>query len=242
MEFLVFQLYGPLAAWGEIAVGEHRWSGLHPGKSAILGLLAAALGIRRHETAALAPLADGYGYAVQVQLPGELLRDYHTTQVPERVGKRRFHTRRDELLHDTLGTILSQRDYRMDGLWRVALWAREGAPYSLAQLAEALQRPRLAPYLGRKSCPLALPMNPQVMTEAGTLRQALEDYPNSPLLPEPGTRWDGTLFWEELSPEQAGVGAPMLHVRRDRPLDRTRWQFTTREEFSAATQPKEGES
>ena len=49
MECLLFRLYGPLASWGEIAVGESRHTAVYPSKSALLGLLAASLGIRRDE-------------------------------------------------------------------------------------------------------------------------------------------------------------------------------------------------
>ena len=48
-EYLVFQLYAPLASWGEEASGEIRHSATVPTRSALLGLLAAALGIRRDE-------------------------------------------------------------------------------------------------------------------------------------------------------------------------------------------------
>ena len=43
MEALIFQLYGPLASWGAPAVGETRPSSDHPGRAALLGLLASAL-------------------------------------------------------------------------------------------------------------------------------------------------------------------------------------------------------
>ena len=114
--FLVFRLYGTMAAWGDIAVGEQRPSTPHPSKSAILGLLAAALGIRRHEDDKHQSLADGYGYAVRVDAAGVLLRDYHTTQVPESTSRlRHLRTRRDEtrdrsnLLHRTLHPRLPRR-------------------------------------------------------------------------------------------------------------------------------------
>ena len=48
-DFLVFQLYGVLAAWGDIAVGEYRPSLGHPTKSAVTGLLGAALGVDRSD-------------------------------------------------------------------------------------------------------------------------------------------------------------------------------------------------
>ena len=48
-EYLMFRLYGPMASWGDIAVGEYRPSFAHPSKSAVMGMLAAAVGLRREE-------------------------------------------------------------------------------------------------------------------------------------------------------------------------------------------------
>ena len=50
-DYLVMRLYAPLASWGEIAVGEVRHSANYPSKSALLGLLGAALGVRRDDDA-----------------------------------------------------------------------------------------------------------------------------------------------------------------------------------------------
>ncbi|HLD44337.1 MAG TPA: CRISPR-associated protein Cas5, partial [bacterium] len=49
MDYLVFQLRAPLSAWGETAVGEYRPTSNYPSNSALLGLLAAALGIDRED-------------------------------------------------------------------------------------------------------------------------------------------------------------------------------------------------
>lgn len=236
-ELLLFQLYGPLASWGEPAVGEYRPSATHPGKSQIAGLLGAALGITREREDELAALAAGYGLAVRIDAEGELLRDYHTTQVPPARRGRRFATRREELAVDDLYTILSQRDYRVEAAWTCALWLREGAPRSLAELAEALRRPRFALYLGRKSCPPALPLNPKII-RADTLKAAFSAYaPDTrlkPLLVEGRRRY----FWEEPLPAGLGTGfgaQERLWVvpRRDRPISRRRWQFATRDEHHA---------
>ncbi len=48
-QYLVFQLHGPMASWGVDAPGEVRHSHELPSRSALLGLLLAALGIRREE-------------------------------------------------------------------------------------------------------------------------------------------------------------------------------------------------
>ena len=110
MDILVFRLYGPMASWGEIAVGEIRHTANYPGKSAIIGLLGAALGIARDEEEKQQQLQQGYALAVELLTGGNLLRDYHTTQVPDSVGKFTYRTRRDELIlgKERLGTIVSQ--------------------------------------------------------------------------------------------------------------------------------------
>src|SRR3954452_22752570 len=81
-DILTFALAAPLAAMGEIAVGERRGSWTRPGRSAVLGLIAACLGIDRDDEEAHAALESGYGLALRLQSLGPLLADYHTAQVP----------------------------------------------------------------------------------------------------------------------------------------------------------------
>src|SRR5207248_2871156 len=113
-----------------------------------------------------------------VDAPGVPLVDYHTTQVPSTGtgrNRRQFATRRDELTavpRPELNTILSRRDYRVDALYTIVLWARSVAPHLLAELAARLHQPTFALYLGRKSCPLALPLAAQVVT-ADNIRHAM---------------------------------------------------------------------
>ena len=186
MDYLLFRLYGPLASWGEIAVGESRHTASYPGKSALLGLLAAALGIHRDEEDRQLALASGYQFAVKVISTGHLLRDYHTIQVPDSVGDIVYHTRRDELIigKNRLGTILSSREYRCDALSLVAVRALDSAPCSLHELRDALLRPKFHLYLGRKSCPLATPLKPLIRPANG-FGQALDEYPTGPLYVSP---------------------------------------------------------
>ncbi len=177
MDYFLFRLYGPLASWGEIAVGESRHTAGYPSKSALIGLLAAALGIRRDEEQKQQALAEGYQFAVKVLSTGRLLRDYHTTQVPDSTGSVHYRTRRDELIigKSRLGTILSSREYRSDAFSLVAVKPLEAAPYTLAKLAEHLLEPRFHLYLGRKSCPLAAPLNPCIKT-GNSFGQVLDEY------------------------------------------------------------------
>ncbi len=249
--YLVFRLYGAMASWGEIAVGEFRPTSDHPGRSAVLGLLGAALGIRRDEEDRLRALADGYRIGVRLDQPGQLLRDYHTSQVPASgTGRssRTYRTRREELMApaDLVSTVLSTRDYRCDSAATIAVEAMPGAPYSLDELVAALAHPVFVLYLGRRSCPPGLPLEP-VTVEAGSLIDALAAADTrsvaarflQPLSrakrfgPPPAHR----LFWEDGM--EAGLSDGVQSVpRRDHPLSRRRWQFRDRTEHQAALAPR----
>jgi hypothetical protein len=81
-----------------------------------------------------------------------------------------FRTRREELAAPDLGTILSRRDYHVDLAVFVALWPREAAPrWSLKAVAEAMREPQFVPYLGRRACPLMLPLSPEIEVAADRL-------------------------------------------------------------------------
>jgi CRISPR system Cascade subunit CasD len=236
MDFLLFRPYAPLASWGEVAVGEDRPSHDYPGRSAVLGLVAAALGIRRDEQSRLDALSAGLGLAVAVYSGGHLLRDYHTAQVPSasQMKKRPHRTRADELAlpRADLNTILSKRDYRQDALSVVMLWRRsDAADVSLADIKQALLTPQFVLYLGRKSCPPAVPLRPQIIA-ADTLMDAVAraDFP-----PIDGLRGVDQLqrfaFDEDLPVPLGQVDATVFSVtRRDQPGSRRRWQFSDRTE------------
>jgi len=235
-EYLLFRLYGPLAAWGDIAVGEYRPSFAHPSKSAIIGLLAAALGIRRDEEEKQKSLAESCKFAVRVDSMGVLLRDYHTTQVPSSQRERMHYTRRSELAESDLNTILSSRDYRCDAVYTIAITVDDGSPFSLHQLASALEKPVFILYLGRKSCPLALPLHPQTVN-AVTLKDALLAMPTPDELAVIIPRGDVNVFWENEA--ASGVELQQIITRRDEPRSRRRWQFADRRENCGALR-KEG--
>lgn len=226
--YLVFQLYGPLASWGDIAVGEYRPSFAHPSKSAIIGLLAAALGIRRDEEERQNSLAASCSFAVRVDAMGVLLRDYHTTQVPSAKKDITHYTRQSELAKkDELNTILSSRDYRCDAAYTVAITVANDAPYSLDELASALAKPVFTLYLGRKSCPLATPLHPQIVN-AATLRDAMATVPPIVELNDIISKADANVFWEGNT--ESGLACQQVITRRDEPRSRKRWQFSDRRE------------
>ncbi len=245
---LLFQLYGPMQAWGEIAVGEIRPSALHPTRSGVFGILAAALGIRRNESDRLEALRDGYDFALRIDGPGSAMLDYHTIQTPRNRKKRVFYTRRDEtgpLLEpgEDLNTILSRREYLTDAVFTVCLQShKDSAPYSLSILAEALKKPRFTPYLGRKSCPAGIPFRPMVITGANR-DEAFASYPADANLAAIGFDSSPT-YVADTSPEKHHAAQ---FTRRDFPAHFTRRQFNTRTEYrfkqaSLTQQEESGES
>ncbi len=256
MDTLVFRLYGPMLSWGEVAVGESRHTASHPGRSALLGLLGAALGIRRDDEDGQLALARSYRFAVKQLSAGLLIRDYHTTQVPDSVGKFRYRTRRDELVigRERLGTILSSREYRTDSLALVAVRAEDNAVASLNKLVDALRKPHFQLYLGRKSCPLAAPLSPQLIEGVFHWMDAFSEYAMLPILlsgngvaesrdavPKRDRYWlslpsQPTYYWEGDIADLAKPGAEFAPsqvqtlIRHDQPRSRRRWQFNPRQE------------
>lgn len=237
-EFLTAALIAPVAAFGSIAVGERRQTWDRPGRSAVLGLIGACLGLEREDDEAQLALAQDYGVALLCSAAGRLLADYHTAQVAPTRGKRRFATRADELRSPDLATILSRRDYRT-GAWHLAaIWARTTTPrWSLSQIAEAMRNPGFVPYLGRKSCPLGLPLAP-LLDDAPDPGVALARRHQS----GPETRFrhlaerSSTAFIAR--DEWNGSFDPALvrrrEYRRDQPRSRRQWQFDLRPEVIEA--------
>lgn len=234
--FLTFVLAAPLGAMGSLAVGERRSGWDRPGRSAVLGLIAGCLGLERAAEADHAALSAGFGLAIRREgAVTPLLSDYHTTQTAQTRKNRVFSTRREEVAAADL-TILTRRDYRVDIAFTLVLWPRTTTPWTLDDLAEALLRPNFIPYLGRKSCPLGLPMAPLIVssdTVRGSfmMRDAAADPIERAILVLPG---DGTVWSDHTRGEPAlGLAASHIEVRRDEPLSRARWQFGLREEVVA---------
>jgi len=251
MRFLLFQIYAPLVSWGEIAVGGERQSSRHPSKSAIIGFVAASLGIKREDEDRLDFLSKNLGVAVQLHSGGSILKDFHTVQVPRSKSKVVYHTRREELLglDGKDNAIISRREYRCDALSVVAVYLKEGkTEYSLEKIERALREPYFHLYFGRKSCVPSLPLAP-VITDNFNLKDAFaafkvkfpspvkddipewlrnifSDYPNKTLFES-----NVSFYWEE--GVISGFTSLQSVERYDQPLSRGRWQFTSRKEYMA---------
>jgi CRISPR system Cascade subunit CasD len=239
MRALVFQLAGPMMAFGDVAVGEHRGVFERPSKSGVLGLVAAALGIDRSDDAAHARLAEGLDFATLLLASGRLLQDYHTVQSASETSlKKRMKaglvtaTRADELDVDTLETIQTRRAYHVGAAHLVALFARKGHAIDLDAMAQALRTPTFVLYLGRKSCPLALPLAPRII-EADDAHNAFaawragkSEAQNRVSRAVHGEASFGIAAEPSLVPAAARKITQRMH--RDQPGSRRRRQFFTR--------------
>ncbi len=174
MQFLLFTLYAPMAAMGDIAPGERRMGFARPARSAILGLVAAALGYERDDPRH-AELEDGLNFAVRTDVPGRPFTDYHTAQTPQQRKNAVFATRREELQAEDLNTVLSVREWRSDCLYTIALWPRAAAAMSLEGISDALRRPQFTLYFGRKAGPVALPLSPRLVTAEKLVEALAQD-------------------------------------------------------------------
>lgn len=143
MSTVALRLAGPLQSWGSDSRFVRRSTETAPTKSGIIGLVAAAKGIRRTD-----PLEEllGLRLGVRIDQPGQLLRDFQTAQRPERGHN-------GETTWKALP--LSYRYYLADAVFLAVL---EGDPNLVAGIDEALRKPQFPLYLGRRSCPPARPV------------------------------------------------------------------------------------
>lgn len=145
MTTMLLVLAGPLQSWGDASRFNRRETRHAPTKSGVLGMLAAADGRRRTD-----PIEDltALSFGVRIDQPGTLVRDFQTARP---AGAK--------------NSGLSQRYYLSDAVFVAGL---EGDANLLAGLVEALRAPAFPLFLGRRSCPPARPIVPEIV-ESGLI-------------------------------------------------------------------------
>lgn len=162
---------GPMQSWGHASRFERRTTALHPTRSGVCGILAAALGIDKRspdEGARLARL-DALRFTTLKldkfsrgqELPIERLEDYHTvTGIRRASGK-----------EDPDATVQTYRHYLLDARFGVLI---EGPKSLVEEVAAALRNPRWGVWFGRKCCIPACPVLAGVSADrSGAWRQLL---------------------------------------------------------------------
>lgn len=150
MKTLILKTEG-LSAYGLQTFDVHRRANHFPTRSAIVGLLAAALGITRKEQQALYELSEKITTAVQVNQAGEKMMDYHTVQ--------NFRSPDGKIQK---GTKPTYREYWCDSEHTFAISAESSL---ISQLEAAVKSPKFTLFQGRKSCPLTRPLFDCVLDE-----------------------------------------------------------------------------
>lgn len=147
MKTILIKLSGPLQAWGTKSYFEKRKTDNHPSKSAIVGMLMCCAGYGREDTEIIKKY-NSLEFAVRVDSPGFLLRDFHTA-----------HKYKKDLDMDNVyrgecldRTYLTNRYYLEDATFLVGI-SHEDDTF-IDNIYEDLRYPYYQPYMGRKSLPL----------------------------------------------------------------------------------------
>lgn len=179
-EFLLIRLEGPLQAWGDVALDPRRPTRDFPSRSALAGLLANALGWQHMDGGRITALQDSLRYAVREDRVPRRIVDYQTADLG-RIGRSGWTRWGVEERGGSAadGTQLLWKHYLADGSFLVALALDSRAPVTLDDIEAALRRPARPLFLGRKSCPPALPLleRPRHRVEAATSFAALVEAP-----------------------------------------------------------------
>lgn len=211
---LALRLAGPVQSWGGQSQFNRRDTLAEPTKSGIIGLLAAAQGLRRQDP--IEPLL-GLTLGVRIDQPGSILRDYHTVstldggpllsaQVNAKGAQKRTSPAKE--------THVTHRFYLQDAAFVAAV---SGPTPLLATLAAALRNPAFPLTLGRRSCP---PTQPLVLAAPATAPNDAEQHTADQ---ESNDLWAGDVFtvlhqvpWQA-SPTRRGKRPPRLAVTLDDP-------------------------
>ena len=149
MSTLLLRLAAPLQAWGTASKFERRRTQREPSKSGVIGMLAAALGLRRD--ADLSELT-ALRFGVRVDREGKVIRDFHTAQAVKTEKKAKKEKTEEP---EKIGYVTS-RYYLSDAVFLVGLESEDHA--LLEKIETALRAPYFPLFLGRRSCPPTLPL------------------------------------------------------------------------------------
>lgn len=157
MSTLVLRLSGALQSWGTGASKlQHRDTAGLPTKSAVVGLLANAMGRdRRDDITDLAAARFG----ARTELGGERTSDYHTARV--------------DTSNPLSASQVTNREYLMDADFTVFV---ELGEHLAEEVASALRAPARQLYLGRRSCPPDGPVLLDVLDVP--VEEAMSTYPS----------------------------------------------------------------
>lgn len=161
--YLALYLEAPLQSWGYQSKFDRRTTLSHPTRSGILGMVCAAMGINRADSARLAEFAELEITVYSFELHGRLT-DFHTVgggwDKRDVRGKRNIVSTADG---KTGNTVITRREYLEDARFGAILC---GPRKQLEEIAAALRNPQWGVWLGRKACIPTAPVMRGVFDDA----------------------------------------------------------------------------
>lgn len=133
MKTLTIRLTSPLQSYGNEATFNRRTSNYYPSKSAIIGMIAAALGYRRDD-----PRINDLNnlkLAVRVDQPGKVMTDFQVVEYQKNPSKK--------------AKKITYRSYLQDAVYIVAIGFENAEERE--QIRFALKHPKFQLFLGRRS-------------------------------------------------------------------------------------------
>lgn len=152
MSKISFTISGLMQSYGDTTYSAYRTTYDHPTKSAIIGMIAAALGYKRNEQAKIDQLSQSLHFSYYTIQPGSQTCDY------QNVHYTNFKSKKSTYIPGYFGKTLKQtwRDYLQDAKFGIIL---TGDHDLLKKIEYALKHPIFVLYLGRKSYPLDRPLD-----------------------------------------------------------------------------------
>ena len=132
MSTLLLRLAAPLQAWGIDSKFDVRRTGREPSKSGVIGLICAALGVRRDDDEMVSTLTK-MQFGVRVDKEGIFTRDFHMVRSEKGVS------------------YVTNRYYLADAEFVVGFESENRE--LLSTIEDALCHPAFPLFLGRRSCP-----------------------------------------------------------------------------------------
>lgn len=170
---VAFLIDAPMQSWGTASRFQRRGTNHHPSKSAVAGMIAAAMGLEKgtdaeretlaaiselRMTSIVLPRCDRRGNA----LPMQRLRDYHTVgggydkkSDPRNIPRKAKGGPGDN-------ATVTEREYLADTRFGIALVSPSGNTALLCRIRDALLDPVWGIWFGRKCCLPAIPLVPNI--------------------------------------------------------------------------------
>lgn len=155
MKTATIRLTAPLQSYGNQASFNQRTSDNYPSKSAVIGIIAAALGYRRDDARILQ--LNNLLFAVRIEQSGNMMTEFQTVEYQ----KSSIKTARK----------LTYREFIQDAVFMVAIGSDND--HEIEKIVSALKHPKFQLYLGRRSNPPAGPLMIETYDEENPL-QVLE--------------------------------------------------------------------